>query len=372
MGETRRGGTCIAPAAVVVPETSSHRIMAGEEFRFKMEVTSFRLGSDPLTSNFTLHTSNIPAKEPSWRRPRPVTIASTPFLTGVNGWWAWEWGFPVGPFVRTTPIASAGRRVTPQGPACRNYRARLPTPKGEVRQIPLGDGFYAYVDAADYEWLSQWTWRLRCGYAVRLEKKTKKVIYMHREIMQPPKGMIVDHKSRNKLDNTRENLRNATHAENARNNGKRHGGFSSRFLGVSRCKQSGKWQACIWVEGGNLWLGLFTDEVEAARAYDRAAVEHFGEFARLNFPEEWPPERRQVVAKAKVKSKRQNAGAMHASPVQARAGRRLPVRARPGERGPGRRPEEGQAQTREAKRGTKSARATGHRPRATSAKPRAT
>ena len=143
---------------------------------------------------------------------------------------------------------------------------------------------------------------------------------MHREIMQPPKGMIVDHKSRNKLDNTRENLRNATHAENMRNKSKQHG-VSSRFLGVSYCKKSRKWCACIWVEGRNLSLGFFTDEVEAARAYDRAAVEHFGEFARLNFPEEWPDRRRRAVAKAKGKNKTQRGRRMRRPYKQEQEGR---------------------------------------------------
>jgi len=42
-----------------------------------------------------------------------------------------------------------------------------------------------------------------------------------------------------------------------------------------------------------IWFGYFDTEIEAARIYDRLAVELFGEFAGLNFPEEWPPERRQ-------------------------------------------------------------------------------
>ena len=67
------------------------------------------------------------------------------------------------------------------------------------------------------------------GYAVRYEKG--KMIYMHREIMQPPEGMIVDHKSRNKLDNSRDNLRVCTREENMRNRAKAIR-CSSRFKGV--------------------------------------------------------------------------------------------------------------------------------------------
>ena len=77
---------------------------------------------------------------------------------------------------------SLGRmQRVPEHGICVNYRPRLATPQGEVKQIPLGGGFYAYVDAADYEWLSRWTWSLRGGYAVRQEKG--RIIFMHREII---------------------------------------------------------------------------------------------------------------------------------------------------------------------------------------------
>jgi hypothetical protein len=180
----------------------------------------------------------------------------------------------------------------PERGMCRNYRPKSATPEGDVKLIPLGDGVYTYVDAADYEWLSQWTWHLQGGYAVRWEKR--RMIFMHREIMPAPKGMIVDHKNRNKLDNTRVNLRACTASENARNRDKPRG-MSSRFRGVSYRKDCGKWYARIRFEGRLIHLGSFSDEVEAARAYDRQAVELFGEFARLNFPEEWPAETRQEV-----------------------------------------------------------------------------
>jgi len=188
---------------------------------------------------------------------------------------------------------SLGRmRRAPQRGICPNYRPRLATPEGDVRQIPLGDGYYAYVDAVDYPWLSRWTWTMSGGYAVRIERGTR--IRMHRQIMRPPKGRIVDHKNRNKLDNTRANLQVSTHSENARNRAKRRG-TSSRFRGVSRHKNYDKYYAAVSYQGEQVFLGLYTDEIEAARARDYRAVELFGDEAQVNFPEEWPAERRAEV-----------------------------------------------------------------------------
>jgi len=198
-------------------------------------------------------------------------------------------GWPSRPACANHP-ESAGRMrpVVIGGGVCRNFRARAATPEGDVRQIPLGDGYYAYVDAADYEWLSQWTWSLKNGYAVRREKG--KLIFMHREIARPPKGKVVDHQNRNRADNTRANLWVCTPKENGRNRGKRQG-VSSRFRGVSYDTRAGKWRAQIWFPETHMHIGYFPDEVEAARAYDRKAVELFGQDAKLNFPEEWPARR---------------------------------------------------------------------------------
>ncbi len=46
------------------------------------------------------------------------------------------------------------------------------------------------------------------------------------------------------------------------------------------------WIACIRVDRRQIKLGSFSDEIDAAKAYDRAAVEHFGVFARTNFKSE--------------------------------------------------------------------------------------
>ena len=179
------------------------------------------------------------------------------------------------------------------GVPCRNYRPKPVLPQGDgVRLIPLGDGFYAYADAADYEWLSKYRWRPINGYAGRHEKG--KSILMHREIMQPPRRMVVDHTDANKANNCRFNLRVCTPAENQRNHRKRRSS-RSRFKGVFYHRKSGKWCSKCRFQGRIHCLGYFDDEVEAARAYDRKAVELFGEFARLNFPEEWPPQRRQEI-----------------------------------------------------------------------------
>ncbi|MBN1505417.1 MAG: HNH endonuclease [Sedimentisphaerales bacterium] len=199
-------------------------------------------------------------------------------------------GWPSRPVCANHPESIGQMRPTPASEVCCNYRARPATPEGQVKQIPLDGGAYAYVDAADHEWLSQWAWHLHGGYAARNEKGKR--VYMHRQIMEPPPGMVVDHTNGNKADNTRANLNVCTQQENLVNRSKRNGA-SSRFRGVNYNKDSGKWRARITFEGGRLYLGEFAEEVEAARAYDRKAAELFGELARLNFPEEWPAERRQ-------------------------------------------------------------------------------
>jgi hypothetical protein len=194
------------------------------------------------------------------------------------------------------------------GTACRNYRPRPVLPEGDaVRLIPLGDGYYAYVDAADYERLNRYAWHLVNGYATRREEG--RTIYMHREIMRPPKGMVVDHIDGNRVNNCQFNLRNCTAEENRQNHRKQHGS-RSRFKGVFYHRKSHKLNARCKHKGHVYSLGYYDDELEAARVYDRAAVEYFGEFARVNFPEEWPPQRRAEVyaqrqkADGEVKRKR--------------------------------------------------------------------
>ncbi len=199
--------------------------------------------------------------------------------------WAGE---PILPRCANHPQWPGQLREVP-GVACRNYRRKCKMPSGDdVRLIPLTDGLYAYVDAADYDWLNQWDWHSAGGYAARTEKG--RIIYMHRQIMPPPPNRVVDHQDGNKANNCRRNLRVCTPQEN-RCNAPRKARGRCQFRGVYRNKRRGTIYAHIKCEGKYYWLGRFPTEAEAARAYDRAAVEAFGEFARPNFPEEWPPER---------------------------------------------------------------------------------
>ena len=122
---------------------------------------------------------------------------------------------PLVPMCANHPRWPGQLREVP-GTPCRNHRPRFLEPTGEVKRIPLSDGQYALVDAADYEALSAYQWHLCSGgYAARSEKGKR--ILMHRQIMDPPKGMVVDHIDGHRANNLRSNLRVCTRAENQRN-----------------------------------------------------------------------------------------------------------------------------------------------------------
>jgi hypothetical protein len=154
-------------------------------------------------------------------------------------------------------------------------------------EIPVSGGLVALVDDEDVELVSQYSWFKRDAgtvvYALtRGPRPERKHIRMHRLIMNAEPGQYVDHKNGNGLDNRRSNLRFATRVENSRNmrvqNASGYKGVHRASKLINRC-----WVASIRVDGRMLYLGAYPTPEEAARAYDAAAVTHFGEFAVTNF-----------------------------------------------------------------------------------------
>lgn len=156
-----------------------------------------------------------------------------------------------------------------------------------TRSIALTKGYAALVDDEDYEMLMEVKWFAhaegRSIYATRKtsRKEGHKCLRMHRLIMSAPDGMEVDHVNHNGLDNRRENLRLCTHVENSRNS-RRRACNTSGYKGVYKCDH--KWRAIIGLGGRTHHLGTHATEELAARAYDAAALLHYGAFANLNFP----------------------------------------------------------------------------------------
>lgn len=159
-----------------------------------------------------------------------------------------------------------------------------------VLTVPLTRGYVALVDAADYpRVIEAGSWNVRPHgktiYAQRcilLPDGRRSTQQMHNFITD---AIGIDHRNGDGLDNRRANLRISTQAQNCANTRIRSNNKSG-FKGVSWKASRSAWCAQIRRNDKSYHLGLFADREEAARAYDAAAIEFFGEFARINFPEE--------------------------------------------------------------------------------------
>lgn len=156
-------------------------------------------------------------------------------------------------------------------------------------EIPLTRGYVALIDEEDYLIVKTYKWHVNISgkkkYAMHLFKHKDDDKFhhylMHRLIINAPLGKYVDHINGDGLDNRKCNLRLCTNADNQHNQRSIRG--LSKYKGVCWDKYNGKWKAAIKCKDKNYNLGAYKDEIEAALAYDRAALRLYGEFAYTNF-----------------------------------------------------------------------------------------
>lgn len=158
-----------------------------------------------------------------------------------------------------------------------------------TKEIILSSGEVVLVDDEDYPLLSRHKWQLSHadGYAVTtIQTRTGKnhTFFLHRFVMGG--FWMCDHINRNKLDCRKENLRRATAQENSANMAKwksRKGKpLSSKYKGVHKYTNNGKYRAVVCFNKKVIQLGTYDNEEDAARAYNKKAKELFGDFAWLN------------------------------------------------------------------------------------------
>lgn len=161
-----------------------------------------------------------------------------------------------------------------------------------TKKIKLKDGVFALVDDEDFERISQYRWGVRIDgkrkYARRVisrkeaaKKGVSRFISMHHDIMGKPFYTLrIIHINNNGLDNRRKNLRLGTNQESQRNSRPQQG-RKGKYKGVS-VGYKGSFVAFIRIDKKLKYLGTFSEEKDAAFAYNRAAMRVFGEFAKLN------------------------------------------------------------------------------------------
>lgn len=136
---------------------------------------------------------------------------------------------------------------------------------------------HTLVDKEDYPYLKDYHWSMsQTGYIHKLVRG--KIVFMHKAILWSPKGrnFQIDHINRNKLDNRRSNLRNVTSQQNSFNRGPRN-----KYRGVSP-RPLNRWRAILIKDGVYVYDKYFDTEMEAVKAWNEKALEHFGKYAYQN------------------------------------------------------------------------------------------
>ena len=109
--------------------------------------------------------------------------------------------------------------------------------------------------------------------------KDRKIVAVHRFLLDAPKGSYVDHINGLKGDNRLSNLRFCNKADNSYNRPKRRNS-KTLYKGVTKTSGHNSYTA----SAGKVYIGNFKTQEEAARAYDRYVLKHHREFAFTNFP----------------------------------------------------------------------------------------
>ncbi len=155
----------------------------------------------------------------------------------------------------------------------------------QMKLIPLTRGKFAQVDDDDFERLSKFRWHAApdgatfyAARGIRLPGNRTEIFRMHRDIMNPPSGMMVDHIDHDGLNNQKSNLRSCTKSQNMRNRRGAQKNSKSGYRGVVLQKRTGRWLANIQFDGKLIFLGTYDSILDAASSYSTANKKYFGEF----------------------------------------------------------------------------------------------
>lgn len=156
-----------------------------------------------------------------------------------------------------------------------------------MREIPITKGYVAIVDDADYGWLTEYKWQALVNvkrnvthvYAIRSVKtaRGRGVLMMHRAILPPPPGMLIDHINFSGLDNRRENLRVCTPSQNTAR--KRLVNNSYGLRGIEYRGGPRPWHGIVIKDGQRHYTDYVATPAEAVTARDALMIQLHGEFA---------------------------------------------------------------------------------------------
>lgn len=156
----------------------------------------------------------------------------------------------------------------------------------KMMTLLLTTGESALLNSRDHAHAREFSWWFDGKYVVRAlprqGRKNSPLQSLHVFLLGKRESSEIDHRDGDVFNNTRSNLRWATHSQNLANRPKPKGCFTSRFKGVSWHVQRGKWRAYIKVNYKQISLGLWDKETDAARSYNKFARLFFGAFAKLN------------------------------------------------------------------------------------------